>query len=71
VLRDNARMIASTRYPLLARIDSPDDLKCIPEIDLPRVADELRAYLIESVASVGGHFGAAAATSAPDSAWSN
>jgi len=58
VLRDNARMIARTRYPLLARIDSPDNLKCTPEIDLPRVADELRAYLIESVASVGGHFGA-------------
>ncbi len=51
-------MIDSTRYPLLARIDSPDDLKRIPESDLPRVADELRAYLIESVASVGGHFGA-------------
>jgi len=51
-------MIARTRYPLLARIDSPDDLKRIPETDLPRVADELRAYLIESVASVGGHFGA-------------
>ena len=51
-------MIDSTRYPLLARIDSPDDLKRIPEAELPRVADELRAYLIESVASVGGHFGA-------------
>jgi 1-deoxy-D-xylulose-5-phosphate synthase len=51
-------MIDSTRHPLLARIDSPDDLKRIPEAELPRVADELRAYLIESVASVGGHFGA-------------
>src|SRR6185312_11239098 len=58
VLRDNARMIDRTRYPLLAGIDSPDDLKRVPEAELPRVADELRAYLIESVASVGGHFGA-------------
>jgi 1-deoxy-D-xylulose-5-phosphate synthase len=58
VLRDNARMIDAIRYPLLARIDSPDDLKRIPEAELLRVADELRAYLIESVASVGGHFGA-------------
>jgi len=57
-LRDNARMIDRTHYPLLARIDSPNDLKRIPEAELPRVADELRAYLIESVASVGGHFGA-------------
>ncbi|HEX5961412.1 MAG TPA: 1-deoxy-D-xylulose-5-phosphate synthase [Rhodanobacteraceae bacterium] len=51
-------MIDSARYPLLARMDSPDDLKHIPEAELPQLADELRAYLIESVASVGGHFGA-------------
>jgi 1-deoxy-D-xylulose-5-phosphate synthase len=58
VLRDNARMIDATRYPLLARIDSPADLKRVAEADLPRITGELRAYLIESVASVGGHFGA-------------
>ncbi|HLI18065.1 MAG TPA: 1-deoxy-D-xylulose-5-phosphate synthase, partial [Rhodanobacteraceae bacterium] len=51
-------MIDPMRYPLLARIESPADLKRIPEAELPKVADELRAYLIESVASVGGHFGA-------------
>lgn len=51
-------MIDAIRYPLLARIDSPGDLKQVPETDLPKVAGELRAYLIESVASVGGHFGA-------------
>jgi 1-deoxy-D-xylulose-5-phosphate synthase len=51
-------MIDRIRYPLLAGIDTPDDLKRIPEAQLPRVAEELRAYLIESVASVGGHFGA-------------
>ena len=57
-LRDNAWMIDPSRYPLLAKIDSPADLKRVAEAELPRVADELRAYLIESVASVGGHFGA-------------
>ncbi|MBN8737171.1 MAG: 1-deoxy-D-xylulose-5-phosphate synthase [Xanthomonadales bacterium] len=51
-------MIDSSRYPLLARIDSPADLKRLLEDELPRVANELRTYLIESVASVGGHFGA-------------
>jgi 1-deoxy-D-xylulose-5-phosphate synthase len=51
-------MIDRIRHPLLAGIEAPDDLKRIPEAELPRVADELRAYLIESVASVGGHFGA-------------
>ncbi len=51
-------MIDRVRYPLLAGIDAPADLKRVPEADLPAVAAELRAWLIESVASVGGHFGA-------------
>ncbi|HET7929823.1 MAG TPA: 1-deoxy-D-xylulose-5-phosphate synthase [Rhodanobacteraceae bacterium] len=51
-------MLDANRYPLLAQIHSPADLKLVPEADLGKVADELRAYLIESVASVGGHFGA-------------
>ncbi|HET8897278.1 MAG TPA: 1-deoxy-D-xylulose-5-phosphate synthase [Rhodanobacteraceae bacterium] len=51
-------MIDSTRYPLLAKINSPADLKQVPESDLVTVASELRAYLIESVGRCGGHFGA-------------
>ena len=51
-------MIDSQRYPRLARIDSPADLRRFDEAELPAVADELRAYLIESVGRSGGHFGA-------------
>ena len=50
--------IDPTRYPLLSRIDSPADLRQLPETDVRAVADELRAYLIESVGKSGGHFGA-------------
>ncbi len=46
------------RYPLLSRIPTPDLLRQLPESELPAVADELRAYLIETVSQVGGHFGA-------------
>ncbi len=45
-------------YPLLSSIDSPADLRQLDEDSLLQVADELRRYLIESVASSGGHFGA-------------
>jgi 1-deoxy-D-xylulose-5-phosphate synthase len=45
-------------YPLLSSIDSPADLRQVDEELLPQVADELRRYLIESVAASGGHFGA-------------
>ncbi|MBT8064209.1 MAG: 1-deoxy-D-xylulose-5-phosphate synthase [Xanthomonadales bacterium] len=46
------------RYPLLSSIASPADLRRLDEGSLPQVADELRRYLIESVALSGGHFGA-------------
>ncbi|MEY3360187.1 MAG: 1-deoxy-D-xylulose-5-phosphate synthase [Pseudomonadota bacterium] len=46
------------RYPLLSQLPTPDHLRKLPESDLPAVADELRAYLIETVSQVGGHFGA-------------
>jgi len=45
-------------YPLLASINSPADLRKLDEDMLPQVADELRRYLIASVATSGGHFGA-------------
>ena len=51
-------MIDSKRYPRLAQIAAPADLRRFPETELPAIADELRAYLIDSVAVSGGHFGA-------------
>lgn len=51
-------MIDPQRYPRLSRIQTPADLRRFPVEDLPAIADELRAYLIEQVAQSGGHFGA-------------
>ncbi|WP_333628570.1 1-deoxy-D-xylulose-5-phosphate synthase [Stenotrophomonas cyclobalanopsidis] len=51
-------MIDSARYPRLARIQTPDDLRTFDESEMRAVADELRAYLIESVGKSGGHFAA-------------
>ncbi|MFI4970612.1 MAG: 1-deoxy-D-xylulose-5-phosphate synthase N-terminal domain-containing protein, partial [Lysobacterales bacterium] len=51
-------MIDSARYPRLSRIDTPVDLRRFPEAELGEIARELRAYLIESVSTSGGHFGA-------------
>jgi 1-deoxy-D-xylulose-5-phosphate synthase len=48
----------SEQYPYLSRIRSPADLRELDEEALPEVADDLRRYLIESVAASGGHFGA-------------
>ncbi|MFT4247634.1 MAG: 1-deoxy-D-xylulose-5-phosphate synthase [Pseudomonas sp.] len=51
-------MIDPTRYPRLTHIQTPDDLRRFDEAELPAIADELRAYLIESVGRSGGHFAA-------------
>lgn len=45
-------------YPHLSRIRLPSDLRDLPEESLQQLADELRQYLIRSVATSGGHFGA-------------
>ena len=45
-------------YPFLTKIGSPADLRDLDEESLTDVADDLRRYLIESVAASGGHFGA-------------
>jgi 1-deoxy-D-xylulose-5-phosphate synthase len=43
-------------YPLLEKINDPSDLRRIDRRDLPRLAAELRAFIVESVAATGGHF---------------
>ncbi|MGH8224866.1 MAG: 1-deoxy-D-xylulose-5-phosphate synthase N-terminal domain-containing protein, partial [Gammaproteobacteria bacterium] len=49
-------------YPLLAGIESPADLRALPEERLEAVAKELRAYLVETVSGIGGHFAAGLGT---------
>ncbi len=53
-----ASPIDSARYPRLSRIQTPADLRTFDVSELGAIADELRAYLIESVGKSGGHFGA-------------
>lgn len=61
---ESANIVASvlpmyqSNYPLLARIDSPADLRDIDEQDLSQLAHELREFLIESVSNTGGHLSA-------------
>lgn len=47
---------------LLPQIDSPADLRHLDTQDLPRLAAELRQFLIESVSETGGHLSAGLGT---------
>ena len=49
-------------YRYLPRIDSPADLRKVPREDLPKVAEELRDYLISVVSKVGGHLASSLGT---------
>lgn len=42
-------------YPLLDTIDTPSTLRKLERKVLPQLADELRRFLVESVARTGGH----------------
>ncbi len=49
-------MAKDGKYPLLSKIDSPADLRKLPEEKLPAVCAELRAFIIESLSNNPGHF---------------
>ena len=42
-------------YPLLQSINDPSDLRKVPRSQLPALADQLRAYLLDTVSKTGGH----------------
>jgi len=42
-------------YPLLDTINTPSQLRMLERKALPQLADELRKFLVESVAKTGGH----------------
>jgi 1-deoxy-D-xylulose-5-phosphate synthase len=46
------------RFPLLSTVDFPDDLRRLSPEDLPALASELRAFLVDSVSRTGGHLAA-------------
>jgi 1-deoxy-D-xylulose-5-phosphate synthase len=48
-------MSSRSPYELLETIDDPAALRRLPPRALPQLADELRAFVLESVARTGGH----------------
>jgi 1-deoxy-D-xylulose-5-phosphate synthase len=46
------------QYPYLKSIDWPEDLRKYPVSELRGVSADVREYLIDTIAQIGGHFGA-------------
>jgi 1-deoxy-D-xylulose-5-phosphate synthase len=55
-------MTEQSTYGLLRTIDSPEQLRALPEDKLPQLAAELRAYMVDCVSQSGGHFAAGLGT---------
>ncbi len=55
-------MASLDTYPLLAKIDSPTDLRRLQPAQLLTLAAELREFLIQTVSQMGGHFAAGLGT---------
>ncbi|PZO78944.1 MAG: 1-deoxy-D-xylulose-5-phosphate synthase [Mesorhizobium amorphae] len=51
-------MTSPPQTPLLDQVRIPADLKKIPEDQLPQLATELRAEMVDAVSRTGGHLGA-------------
>ncbi|MFB3064810.1 MAG: 1-deoxy-D-xylulose-5-phosphate synthase [Gammaproteobacteria bacterium] len=51
-------MSAADQHPMLSRIDNPSVLRGLSADELQTLTDELRAYLIDTVSMMGGHFAA-------------
>ncbi len=51
----NAGDYNPSMYELLKRIDDPAELRALERKQLGQLADELRAYVLESVSKTGGH----------------
>ncbi|MEO7107600.1 MAG: 1-deoxy-D-xylulose-5-phosphate synthase, partial [Rhodoferax sp.] len=47
--------MSKDKYPLLHTINDPADLRAVPRAQLRELSDELRGYLLDSVAKTGGH----------------
>ncbi|MFT5225257.1 MAG: 1-deoxy-D-xylulose-5-phosphate synthase [Polaribacter sp.] len=45
----------TNNFPMLRQIESPSDLRSLDEEQLPELAEELRAFIIESLSKTGGH----------------
>jgi 1-deoxy-D-xylulose-5-phosphate synthase len=52
----------ATSPKLLDHIRTPADLRALPETRVPEVCADLRQFLIETVATRGGHFAAGLGT---------
>jgi 1-deoxy-D-xylulose-5-phosphate synthase len=50
-------MIDKTKYQILFKVNSPEDIKNFNILELRTLCSEIREYMVDVISEVGGHFG--------------
>lgn len=50
-------MIDKTKYQILFKVNSPEDIKNFNILELKTLCSEIREYMVDVISEVGGHFG--------------
>jgi 1-deoxy-D-xylulose-5-phosphate synthase len=58
IAKDDFVEMNQPKYPILDQVASPADMRQLSEDQLPQLADELRAFLLDSISRSAGHFSA-------------
>ncbi len=54
---ENENMSEDVKYPVLSRINVPEDIRKLGTQELKTLCKDIREYLIDTISEVGGHFG--------------
>ncbi len=50
-------MPAEMKYPILSKINYPNEIRKLELADLKQLCSDIREYLIDTISEIGGHFG--------------
>ena len=50
-------MVDESKYKILFKVNSPDDIRTLSMIELKTLCNEIREYMVDVISQIGGHFG--------------
>ena len=50
-------MLDTDKYPVLCKVELPEDIRNLDTLQLKQLCTDIREYLIDTISEIGGHFG--------------
>ena len=54
---ENEKMSDDVKYPVLSKINVPEDIRKLDPQELKTLCKDIREFLIDTISEIGGHFG--------------